>query len=284
MILFDYNLFLQSLKTIYLSIGKWLFGSFGSSVALCLLLSNKYNWNLLDSIGIGIITYIGVSFIGSIFNYYTKIRKQQIVLPLKNIYGEAIIVLAEGFAKVHHHRKNVSPNAQNIIDTLIIVCSCVKKIFDAKTGSKCSVSIKVLTSNVLIDENVINPEAEIITLCRDEDSLSSRNSNGKKVKHNIFSNSCFNHILDNIGKPKGKYYLNNNLPGDTSYRSTTFEIYGKLPDDCIDEKERTKKWTLPFMSEIVVPITPMIENNHNKNEMIGYLCVDCLEKNVFNYV
>jgi hypothetical protein len=37
------------------------------------------------------------------------------------------------------------------------------------------------------------------------------------------------------------------------------------------------------MSEIVVPVTPMIAFKQNrKSELLGFLCVDCSKKNVFN--
>jgi hypothetical protein len=275
------KVYLQSLRSVFFSVGKWLFGSLGSSVATFFIFVTILKWSFLDSLLTSFSIYVGVSILIGTIRFCLPFGKKNNVYPNKNPYGEAIGTLAEGFARIHYHRKNKNPNAQNIVDTLVFICTCIKRIFESKTGWKCSVSIKVLTSNVLISDE-IKPEAEVITLCRDEDSISR--ANGKKVIHNIFNNSCFSYILDNIAKPKGKFYINNNLPADKTYRNTSFEVYGEVSDKFETENERTKNWTLPYMSEIVVPITPMIELNRQKNEMIGYLCVDCSPKNAFNTV
>lgn len=272
-------LFLSALEEAFLKSWKWFFSSFGSSVAVFVFLKTQFNWTLFDSIVIGLLFFLTITIFRSLIIYYNKYRKQKNVNPGKNVYGEAIKILADGFARVHQHRKKTQTNIDNIIDTLVFLCDSVQELFEIKTCSKCSVSIKVLTSNVLIDQ--IDPQAEVVTLCRDSDNNTSRN-NGKKGSHNIFNNSCYNHILDNIGKPKGKFYLNNNLPADLSYKNTSSQVYGELPDNCKDEKERTANWKLPYMSEIVVPITPMIENSVTHNELIGFLCVDSSHKNSFN--
>lgn len=272
------KILLLCLGEAFFSTWRWFFGSFTASVGAFLVLKNLFDCSYLYSIIGALGLYCSIVFIKFIWNIPRYIRIYWRTLDVENIYGEAIINLAEAFAHTHHLRKQNQVNAENIREALVSMCTNVKTFFDKKTKSTCSVCIKVLSSNVSLSQ--LKPEAEIITLCRDSKHEIKRNHNSAIV-HNIFNNSCFNHIFRYLGKAQGKFYLNNNLPADEKYENSSFQVYGEISAGISGEKERTKYWTLPYKSEIVVPITPLLASN-NHSELLGFLCVDCSEKNVFN--
>jgi hypothetical protein len=83
--------------------------------------------------------------------------------------------------------------------------------------------------------------------------------------------------------PQKSYYLNNRLPADITYKNSSFQVYGELPTGCDTPTKRRKAWRLPYRSEVVVPITPIVViGGGRKKQFLGYLCVDCDSEDAFH--
>jgi len=173
----------------------------------------------------------------------------------------------DAFAAIHELRKQKDPDSQKLIDTLTFVCSKLKDVFDLKTKYSCSICIKVVK-----ETSKVGVESHIITLCRDA-KTGNQKIRTSVDKHNdaqnvVFLNTRFLNFFQNVGQNKGKYYLNNNIPVDTSYVSHTKEHHGGK---------------LPYNSEIVVPICPLNHAPHGEEPLLyGFLCVDSIGIDIFN--
>lgn len=264
----------------YSSAKVWFFNGAGGATATVLTAQRiEPSLTLGGSILWGFIGVVVFISIGVYRRYRKNIYLLKRTLQLDNVYGEAIIKLNDAFAIVHNSRRRGPSDTGTIVSNLTHLCGKLKEIFDEKTGSNCSICIKVVT-----DDAKVGLETELLTLCRDA------KSNGIKrrtiidreldVKHNIFKNSSFINFFDYLGKHKGRYYLNDNLPADLSYKNTSFEVHG-YPDDSGDLARRNKTWPLPYKSEIVVPICPY-DFNENNHQLYGFLCVDSNMIEVFN--
>lgn len=102
---------------------------------------------------------------------------------------------------------------------------------------------------------------------------------GEEPKHWIYSNTDFKQLFDAQNPATNKYFLENNLPKKHNYQNTSFKLYG----------EPNEKWTLPYKSTIVWPIrriTSKYERDEeqftDKQDVLGYLCIDSDARNVFN--
>ncbi|NMH26497.1 hypothetical protein [Flavobacterium silvaticum] len=271
---------------------KFYFGSFSTAIASFFVFHNILKFEFVWSIACGIGLVILSFFIKFLINYFTAVNKLQESLLEKerqlevmttdkerkkrltsaNHYGEAIMVLKDIFSKVHYLRKQDKIEKKEMMATLLFLCNNLKNIFERRFSNNYSVSIKVLSDDV--DLSNITMHAQVITLCRDAKSY-KRRQNGNDVIHNIFDNTCFNEIFHNIDNPQKAHYISNNLVADRYYKNSSFKVYGDIPDSCDTEEKRQPEWSLPYKSEVVVPITPLDSTENRKQQFLGYLCVDC---------
>jgi hypothetical protein len=240
---------------------------FGGVVVVFLVWNQNYNYSLTKSIFIGISFYalcFFVIFIGIAFKRFVVEYSR---LNEYNVYGESVIKLSSAFSIIHNLNRMEEPTFEQIIHSFEEFCTIIKQAFDELTMSQTSVCIKIVIAPKK------NKDQRVITLCRDLICKHDREPKNGKVKHFIENNSCFQHFYTTLGRKKGKYYLNNNIVEDKSYKNSSFEYYGEIPSTTTDLKKRHDVWTLPYKSELVVPIAPLNSSNI-KNELIGFLCVD----------
>ena len=280
---------------------KWYLGSFSTAIATFFFFNKYLEFDTIRSIRYGVALFF-VSFLVKTIIQYVKLidhletkieekdqqieilnsrkeRKKQ--LSVSSFYGESIIILKEIFSNFHYLRKHESIERKQMMTSLIYLCNGLKELFEKRFNHNYSICIKVLGPDSDLENLTVH--AEVITLCRDEKSYKRRSvPNG--IKHNIFDNTCFNEIFHNIDNTSKSYYLNNDIVEDKYYKNTSFNIYGELPNDCHTTEERRKNWTLPYKSELVVPITPVttLANTERKKQFLGYLCVDCNETDSFH--
>lgn len=265
------NTLLESLTSAY----NFLASLFGGFIILFSFFHDSIDFELWQSIIIGIVIYIII--FGAIFNIKAVKNFAKVYYQANefNLYGETIITLSAAFSIIHELERSNIIDFYYIMNRLESFCSVIQGVFHKLTGYKCSVSIKIHV------EELNNEDPTVITLCRDIETTKNgeREKRNGSIKHFISQNSCFQHFYINIGKKRGRSYLNNNIVMDLNYKNTSFEFYDPKPTS-VDPEIRTKEWPLPYKSELVVPIK--LNEEDDNSSLIGFLCVDCEEINVFN--
>ena len=279
---------------------KWYFGSSSAAIGTFFFFEKYLDFERFRSIRYAIAMFALVFIIRAFIQYIQKIdelekivnRKQEKIeyfenskakddlIKKHNYYGEVLIALKDIFSQINKIKRNSETTKKDISDQLIRVSNRLKSIFEKRLNKTYSVSIKVILKepNVPITEN-----SEIITLIRDEESYYERRDNASNGnKHTIKENTCFSQILKNIEYPNKSFFFSNDLVSSSNYCNSSEKDYGAMPKN-VDNKKKEEYWTLPYKSEIVVPISPISYNsNARKNHFFGYLCVDCNEKDAFH--
>ena len=269
---------------------KWYFGSFSTAIATFYFFEKYLEFDTFRSFRYGIAIFIVSFLVKALWQYIKYIdelesklvqkevqidnlqtkKERQKQLSANNFYGDAIITLKDSFSKIHYLRKQQNVQPEAIITIMVSFCNQLKAMFEKRYKYTYSVCIKGL---VFVEGTGLS-ETEIVTICRDENSYRKR-SQPATVKHKISDNTCYFEVLSRIESTESSFYSNNDLPEDKYYKNSSFKIWGELPND-LGVDERREKWTLPYKSEIVVPISPLVcENNSRNQEFLGYLCVDC---------
>lgn len=289
-------MFKRTIKEAFKWSMKWYFGSFGSSIAIFFFMNKYFEFPYLRSVKYGVTLLVFSFLVKVVFQYLKEIdilektlkesqnkvelldnkqNKKKLITRYSH-YGETLILLGDTFSYINELKRKKSISEKELTKVLIQVCNKLKYIFEKRLNSIYSVSIKVS-----LDKKVLSSDVEVTTICRDEDSYLNR-TNSKKISHKIIDNTCFNEILYNIDMPNKAFYFNNNLPNDKYYKNSSFNNYGSIPENATNS-DRIRLWTLPYKSEIVVPITPTLHSeNDRKRIFYGYLCIDCSEIDGFH--
>lgn len=246
-------------------IWKWLLGSSSTLFALLLFGKNFLNTTLEVSIKIGIAFLVALFIVRFILFIIRNSFKYLHSIYRDSKYGDAIILLKDGFAKTHAFRKKETKTDEDFMKIMIYLCDKIQKAFNGKNSCKCSVSIKVPVKGVLTEQT------SVVNLCRDSEHSKLRdNANYKAINHTIIGNTPFRKVLNNVlrNNPNGFHYLNNDISSTKDYDNTSQEVY--------------QDGILPYNSEIVVPIIPTERDSSKTYETLGFLCVDCVHKNKFD--
>lgn len=280
---------------------KWYLGSFSTAIATFFFFEKYLEFETFRSFRYGVGIFI-LSFLIKLIITYIKLiddlekkvqekesqidalnekNKKKELISGYSFYGEVILNLKDTFSVFHQLRNSDTKiDDKEVVKALVILCNNLKHIYEKRFNHKYSVCIKLLGPQVNWDN--ITHHTPVSTICRDERSYNSR-SQPSTVLHNIFSNTCFVEIFNNIHNPDKSFYINNDLPEDRYYKNSSFQVYGELPETANSIEERRKQWSLPYKSEIVVPISPLNTTASDRlKEFMGYLCVDCNEENAFH--
>ncbi|WP_426065391.1 hypothetical protein [Flavobacterium sp. DSP2-3-1] len=245
---------------------KWLIGSASTLFGLLLLGKNFFNTTVENSIYIGISILLIIFLIRYLLFFSINVIQLIHYTYKESVYGDAIILLRDSFSKIHSLRKFDQIEDKDFIETMVIFCNNLKVIFDKKTKNKCSVSIKVPV------KGHVNESTKVINLCRDSVATKIRDTNDyQKLNHTIIGNTAYQKILNNILKENKEqlYYLNNNISFSADYENTSKDSY--------------ENGKLPYESELVYPLIPHLWDSKSKNfECIGFICIDCNTKDVFD--
>lgn len=186
-------------------------------------------------------------------------------------WGEAVKELAIAYAAIHQLERQVqSVNMKDIAMTLGKFCDVVKKIFDRLTESNCCVSIKVPVSNYT-DSGEWNT-IQVKNVARDRKHITDRDTEEYKAAcHDVLGNTAYSRVISLVLKESSKphIYLNNDvdLEKDPNYATTS--------QDCND------RTSIPYKSELVVPILPSNYSKLSEVTFGGFLCIDSDKKNAF---
>ena len=255
--------FLQAIKG---AIWKWLVGSASTLFGLLLFAKNFLEKSVANSFKYGII-FVLVIFVSRLILFFSiNVVKHLHFVYKESIYGDAIIILRDSFSKVHYLRKKGKIDDEEFMEVMVVFCNNLKKIFDKKTKKQCSVSIKVPV------KGPVNSSATVHNLCRDSIATKTRDTDDyKRTNHTIIGNTAFQKIVNNIfkGNKENFFYLNNDINSAKDYENTSKDAY---PEN-----------KLPYVSELVCPIIPHTwEKGTSSYECIGFICVDCEDKDVFD--
>lgn len=257
----------KSLKdTLTGSLWKWLVGSAGPLLGILLFGKNFLNETIANSIYIGISFLVCVFIIRYLLFLSANIVKWVHFTYRESIYGNAILILRDSFSKIHSLRKKTVIDDREFIEVMVFFCNNLKEIFDMKTKKNCSVSIKVPI------KGSINEKTIVLNLCRDSVATKTRDTESyKRVEHTIIGNTPYHKIVNNIlkGHKDKLFYINNDINSNGDYENTSRDAY--------------PNGVLPYCSELVYPIIPYSwDKTTNDYDCIGFICVDCNSKKVFD--
>ena len=243
---------------------KFFLGSIGSLFLILFFGKNYFHLSIIKSIIFGIIFLVflfilrfSIFSLKNIFKYLHSIYKE-------SKYGDAIILLKEGFSRIHSLRnKDTEITDEEFMNTLIYFCNKLQKLFSNKSFCDCSVSIKVPV------QGRVTAETSVRNLCRDTEHEERDTDKYKNTNHTIIGNTAFIKVLNNVLRKNknGNYYINNNIKSTKDYENTSREVY--------------KNGELPYNSELVVPLLPSYLDN-DENGLLGFLCVDCEQSDRFD--
>lgn len=256
----------KSTKDTFKGVGwKFFAGSAGALVATFSFGKNFFNTTIFISLVIGSCFFVFLFLIRFILflikNSFIYIHK----LYRESKYGEAIIILKDAFSKIHFYRNDKKQDDILFMKTMIGLCDSLREIFMKKNMCECSVSIKVPIKGELAGDT------SVTNLCRDSIHSKKRDTaNYKAIDHTILGNTAFTKVLNKTLNPdtKNNAYINNNISGTPDYDNSSAALY---PDR-----------KLPYESEIVVPIIPIERERGQEFKALGFLCVDCEERNKFD--
>lgn len=253
------DIFLALKDTFSGKVLKFVWGSSISSVVAALLLFKSIlGWSSKDSIKVAII----ILLCAFILRFFLNLIRVFGVKAWDKFQGQkfqdSIVNQKLVFSTIHSAKRNVSNNIKNI-SSLVKTCDAIKIMFETKTKSNCSVSIKLLAKDNLYTQNL----AEVKNICRDSKSKEKRDKKKyDEIKHYITANTPFQTIVTRVlVNNKKQYYINNSIPNTTEYYNSSKSVW----DD-----------GLPYKSELVVPLMPLEADDNSKNDykIKGFLCVD----------
>jgi len=248
-------------KTTHESFIRFTLANILSACSFFLIAFKMFNQTLVMSIIYGVLVILMIFLLR--FSYFAS--KYYNIYGRKNLYGEAIRHLQEGFSAIHWLRSQ-EIDKEKFISAMEFLLDKLKIIFEAKTKSECSVSIKIPTLT-----GKMSSETKIINICRDTNSGDRNTEAYIKKPHLISANTCFNNICDGLANSGDYFYVNNNIPKSEDYKNSSTSTY--------------KHNKLPYVSEIVVPLIPLyVTEADTETELIalGFLCVDSNKTNVFD--
>ena len=240
-------------------------GGVGGPLALALFGKNFLCLSITKSV------MLAIAFLAAIFVlrflYYLAV---EVIIYVHNsyvdsIWGKAIADLKDAYAQVHYLRKQDEITDEAFMKTLISFCNILKTIFDRKTKGNCCVSIKVPVGQF------DSMEAWVLgNLCRDEQHHERDTKKYAETKHTVLGNTPYTFILNNLLNVKQKplpYYINNDIETTKDYMNTSRDLH--------PEAQRYK-------SELVHAIVPILGNHEYRHDLLGFLCIDCDKKDVFD--
>lgn len=124
-------------------------------LAVFLIGKNFFELSIQQSALLGITFYISIIVLR--FAYLAFIE-----IFINSTYGNIIIQLKETYAEINSIKRKSTTDKEEVMQTITTMCNKLKVIFDKKSGSNCSVSIKVP-----IFDCPVAPDSELINLCRD---------------------------------------------------------------------------------------------------------------------
>ena len=206
--------------------------------------------------------------------------RKYILIKRESVYGNAIVLLSQAYANIHSNRYKELETTE-VKTILVDFCDKIRDIYEFKTKSKCSVSIKIMI-NLPESDSSISYDTQVVNLVRDSSCLNRYTNEYERVKHNIANNTCFQRIVAKFfsNKYNEMFFLSNDIPSIDDYDNSSFQLYPKYTDNLTKtEKSRRKHYPLEYRSELVVSLAPLKIEEKINFPILGFLCVDCQLEN-----
>ena len=217
-------------------------------------------------------------------------KEAELMIELKELnrkarYADVFPHLNKAFSSLHDAEREPINDAseQNFRAAFRDFCTTLAQVFQHLTGVKeCHVCIKI---PIKTGNNNRKPEkVKAKTLVRDAIVLNRDEVDGKVIDHILSKNTDFEYIFNNIQTEQGRYFFCNNLPAKTPYKNTSFLAFGTSITyfhDNASIEEREKDWPLKYRAAINAAVCPGITQQRNTGTLVGFLCVDSPNKDVF---
>lgn len=257
------KIFWQSFKTA--SIASWgAGGTLFGGILVGFIFLKQLNCSWLESILTGLLVYI--SYLSYYFpkTYslnYTKVFEKFYESEYEKIrhYGKSYEYLGAAFAIIHKMNRVKDLTFEMAVSELSNFCTLINSFFEFKNGAPCACCIKILIKS----KSHQRGDYQVITLCRDSKSSALREPAKVTRTHTVKGNTCFLHFFENIDTHERHFFLSNDLTKHADYHNSSFEYYGKPTNE---------QWTLPYKSEIVVPLVAKLPDDNTP--ALGFFCVD----------
>lgn len=243
---------------------KWLLtGSLGTLVGALTLGEKIFHLDPKRSIFFAAVSVAALFLIRFILIFFKESLKYFHQVYVNSVYGEAIIILKDNFASTHYYRKSPGHNDEEFMKSMMLFCNGLKDIYDKILKSQTSVSIKVPIRDISVSEHTT-----MMNLTRDTKHISRDTQQYKKIKHTIIGNTPFSYCLSKVvNNSKEKAYINNKVNETENYNNTSRECY--------------ESGKLPYNSELVFPIVPIINETKNNSTCHGFICIDSVKYDAF---
>lgn len=269
----------------------------GTIIVFFHLLPHSWTGNIILTIvfyGITLLLVIAQNFI--LFN---RFEQKNIEYKLQNIeyerlfqknkeeqiYVKAHKEINAVFSIIYKMNMNNQDSKENILRSASDVCTKLAQIFSDLKGCKCNVCIKYLRST----DSKKKEDIEVATLVRDTYFSNDRDliDKNKNIKHILSNNDDFWILFKKIGTLEGRYFMSNSLPDREGYRNTSFLACGDNTSltyfhSNTPYEYKIKHWPLKYFSTLVVPIIIDIDGVSPEDSLLGFICVDSKEMNIFN--
>lgn len=238
-------------------------GSFGTTVALLLFFKNLFEYTVEESIIAALKVVLVLLLIRFLLALSRATIKYLHSVYYSSLYGDAIILLNESFARVHAYRKTPGHQDEEFMETMITFCNNLKIIFDKLTASNCSVSIKVPVGNYKVEEGT-----RLVNLCRDIHHGGRDTKLYSETQHTLIGNSAFRYCFSKVIQGAAdKAYLNSDISKENNYENTSFVC--------------NENGILSYVSELVYPLVPILVQNNTNYHCHGFICIDSDSPNAF---
>ena len=257
----------------FLATSGFLLSVFASVVTLTLFFREQESASTDAQLAIQLSFYFSMFLLALIiWREYTYARKAR--------YAETIKDLAEisrslqSAAAGDPTRSEIRSACERSLNSLATILSLI-------TATRCSACIKVIDAAEAAEGTDVRPQ--VVTMCRDRGSGDSR----KKLttEHWIDQNTDFEQLHENAGKPSGRAFFSNYLPGLRDYKNSSFKVYEKPTSfdvPVLSDVVRHLTWTLPYKSTIVAAISGSQVELGDGSGLVGYLCVDSRSSGAFS--
>lgn len=257
------------------SLAYWinLLGSWASIIAIVLVFKNDIDPQSI--IAVCIISFLAMYllFENIFLKGFSRKRYSQVIRHMNN-----------GFSALNMLDRSVDSSPDRIKSSFSLFCTAISDAFEDLKKKECSVCIKIIYPNNFEDHDF--SKMKVYTFCRDHRSMSRNNKYANQLI--VSNNTDFAEIISSYrdGIFQKSYFFENNLPQLPGYKNSRIDgtYYNSIKTSIpiYDKYLRSKNWKLPYKSTIVVPIYPNSSDNFAKEKLMGFICIDSPQKNVFD--
>lgn len=211
-------------------------------------------------------------------------QKELVKFSRKARYAEIIPMLNSAFSYLDGVYRDINSTEKDYLVAFRDYSTRICQVFSKITGADCCVCIKINNNPPKDAINESNPVFSYYSIDLVRDSLRTDREDCNQSQHPYRNNTDFDKIFKSIKTDEGRYFLCNDLLSLPIYENTSFERYD-LPSKAyppgISREDKERTWPLKYKSTIVAPICPSIAKDRQSEKLLGFICVDSDQINIF---